>query len=170
MWKCIISIFKGLKQQLNHELLLSYKMTFVAAMCHPNSDIKSATQSVFEIKDGLNNKAKSALEEIKEAVEKSASHSKSDIKKKQTTEGAKEVRMSRSILTRKSTKKLAKSDKPAKSDKACLLSEPDSQVNNFCFFILHNIYHLYIFFRYFFIILTFARVAGLCVHKNGVEI
>ncbi|XP_020287403.1 telomere-associated protein RIF1 isoform X2 [Pseudomyrmex gracilis] len=90
MWKCIISIFKGLKQQLNHELLLSYKMTFVAAMCHPNSDIKSATQSVFEIKDGLNNKAKSALEEIKEAVEKSASHSKSDIKKKQTTEGAKE--------------------------------------------------------------------------------
>lgn len=167
MWKCIISMFKGLKQQMNHEFLLSYKMTFAAAMCHPNSDIKSATQSIFEIKDGLNDKAKSALEEIKETIEKSASHSKSDsIKRKQTTEQAKEVRICGSFLNRKSTNKMAISDKqPAKNDKACLLSEPDSQVNNLFFYCTQ-----YIIFIFFSDILYNRTFAGLCVHKNGIEI
>ncbi|XP_012529406.1 telomere-associated protein RIF1 isoform X2 [Monomorium pharaonis] len=129
-WEYMVSIFKGLNKQLDSELLSSYKQAIVIAMNHVNPDIKSLTQSIFEIKDSLDSTAKCILDEIEKSKEKS--HPKSDsVKKKKTEIGqTKEVRIAGSFLNRKSaiTKSVSTSKSLEKNDKHMLtLSEPDSQ-------------------------------------------
>lgn len=167
MWEYIISIFKGLNKQLNHELLSSFKEAIIIAMNHPNPALKSLTQSIFEVKDCLDSTAKCILDEIKETIEKTHSKSDSITKKKAETEQTKEIRIAGSFLSRKSANiKSVSSKLPEKNDKNTLiLPEPDSQVNNICYFML---YTLHIIFMSLFIF-KFIFV-GLCVYKNRFEI
>ncbi|XP_011877045.1 PREDICTED: telomere-associated protein RIF1-like isoform X2 [Vollenhovia emeryi] len=127
-WEYIVSIFKGLNKQLDHKLLSSYKEAIVIAMNHPNLNIRSLTQSIFEIKDNLDSTAKCILDEIKKPKGKSHAKSDSASKKKAEAGQAKEVHVAGSFLNRKSaTTKSAKP--PEKNDKNTLptLSEPESQ-------------------------------------------
>ncbi|XP_024886472.1 telomere-associated protein RIF1-like isoform X2 [Temnothorax curvispinosus] len=106
-WECIISIFKGLNKQLDHELLSLYKEAITLAMNHANPEIRSLTQSIFEIRDNLNSTAKCILDEIKKPS----------------------VTALVSFLNRKSTTTKSVSSKSSeKNDKNTLtLPEPDSQ-------------------------------------------
>jgi len=127
-WEIIVSIFKGFNKQLSQKILSSYKDAIVSAINHSSPEITSLAQSIFEIKDSLDDSAKRILNEI----EKSKSCSKSDnvTKKKVETDQAKEARAVGSFLNRKSNN--AKTVKPPeKNDKNRLvLPEPDSQVND----------------------------------------
>lgn len=117
-------------------------------MNHANPDIKSLTQSIFEIKDNLDDTAKGILDEIEKLKEKS--HTKSDTKKKIETE--KEVRIAGSFLNRKSATTKSVSNKPSlKNDKNTpILPEPDSQVNIVYYFIFIFLYiFLYLSDQYF---------------------
>ncbi|XP_072767037.1 uncharacterized protein [Anoplolepis gracilipes] len=129
MWEYIVSIFKGLNKQVNHELLSSFKEIIIIAMNHPNPDLKSLTQSIFEVKDCLDSTAKCILEEIEKTIEKSHSKSDSVTKRKSETEQTKDIRMAGSFLNRKSVTTKSVSSKPSeKNDKNTLiLPEPDSQ-------------------------------------------
>lgn len=129
-------------------------------MNHANPDIKSLTQSIFEIKDNLDGTAKCILDEIEKLKEKS--HTKSDSITKKKTE--KEVHIAGSFLNRKSATKSVSSKSSQKNDKnTSILPEPDSQVNIVYIHIFVHIYLANIFYIFKFII-------GLCVHKNRSEI
>lgn len=132
MWEYIVSIFKGLNKQLNHELLSSFKEIIIIAMNHPNPDLKPLTQSIFKVKDCLDSTAKCILDEIEETIKKPHSKSDSVTKKKAEAEQTKEIRIAGSFLNRKSANTKSVSSKPPeKNDKNTLiLPEPDSQVNN----------------------------------------
>lgn len=115
-------------------------------MEHSNSNVKSLTRSIFQIKDNLNSTARSILEEIEDVVEKPASHSKSDnsaAKKKEETGKESKVRTIGSFLNRKSTvaKTVPKKEKDEK--KTITLSEPDSQVNSVYYIVLYY-FHAYL--------------------------
>ncbi|XP_071567405.1 uncharacterized protein [Temnothorax nylanderi] len=127
-WEYIVSIFKGLKQ-LDHELLSLYKEAITIAMNHANPEIRSLTQSIFDIRDNLNSTAKCILDEIKKPKEKTQAKSDSVTKKKAETEQVKEVHTAGSFLNRKSTTTKSVSSKSSeKNDKNTLtLPEPDSQ-------------------------------------------
>ncbi|EFN73980.1 Telomere-associated protein RIF1 [Camponotus floridanus] len=129
MWDCVIKIFKGLNKQLDYELLSSFKETIIIAMNHSNPDLRSLTQSIFEVKDCLDSNAKCIVDEIEEAIEKSYPKSDSVTKKKAETEQTKEIHIAGSFLNRKSTNTKSVSSKAAeKTDKYTLiLPEPDSQ-------------------------------------------
>jgi len=111
-------------------------------MNHTYPDIKSLTQSIFEIKDSLDSTAKCILDEI-EPKEKSHAKSNSVTKKKIEVGQAKEVRITGSFLNRKSTTTKSVSGKSSeKNDKnTSILPEPDSQVNN-VYFILYIFVYL----------------------------
>ncbi|XP_011698033.1 PREDICTED: telomere-associated protein RIF1 isoform X2 [Wasmannia auropunctata] len=130
-WEYVVSIFKGLNKELDHKLLSSYKKSITIAINHANSDIRSLTQNIFEIKDSLDSSAKCILDEIEMPKEKSHSKSNSVTKKKTETGQAKEVRIAGSFLNRKSTithTKSVFSKPPEKSNKNTFtLPEPDSQ-------------------------------------------
>lgn len=144
MWEYIISIFKGLNKQLDHELLSSFKEAIIIAINHPNPDLRSLTQSIFEVKDCLDSNAKCILGEIEKTIEKSHPKSDSVTKKKAETEQTKEIHIAGSFLNRKSASIKSVSIKPEKNDKNTLiLPEPDSQVNNICYFM--HIHYFYIF-------------------------
>lgn len=117
-------------------------------MHHPNSNIQSLTQSIFEIKDGLDSATKSILDEMKITAEKSLSYSKHDsvVKKKEETEKEKDGCITSSFLNRKSVNTRSTSNKPSEKDerKTLILPESDSQVNNF-----YYILSCYIFIRFF---------------------
>lgn len=119
-------------------------------MNHANPDIKSLTQSIFEIRDNLDSIAKCILDEIEKLKEKSHPKSDSITKKKTETEQTKEIHIVGSFLNRKSpTTKSVSSKLPEKNDKNTLtLPEPDSQVNNAYYFI-------YIFYYFIIHIFTF---------------
>lgn len=133
-------------------------------MNHADPDIKSLTQSIFEIKNNLDGTAKCILDEIEKLKEKSHTKSESVTKKKTETEG-KEIRIAGSFLNRKSTIKSVSNKPSQKNDKNTpILPEPDSQVNNiyysiFIFLCLSGQYYL-----------IFKFIIGLCVHKNRSEI
>lgn len=130
---------------MDHELLSSFKEAIIIAINHPNSDLKSLTQSIFEVKDCLDSNAKCILDEIEETIEKSHPKSDSVTKKKAETEQTKEIHIAGSFLNKKSANTKSVSSKPVeKNDKKTLiLSEPDSQVNNICYFM--HIHYFYIF-------------------------
>ncbi|KAL6261612.1 hypothetical protein P5V15_006699 [Pogonomyrmex californicus] len=125
-WEYIISIFKGLKQS-DHELFSSYKEAIVIAMNHANPDIKSLTQSIFEIKDSFNSTAKCILDEIEKSREKSHPKFDSISKKKIETEQTKEVRIAGSFLNKKSITPKSVSSKPPEKNDNTFIPEPDSQ-------------------------------------------
>lgn len=112
-------------------------------MNHTYPEIKSLTQSIFEIKDSLDSTAKCILDEIEKPKEKSHAKSNSVTKKKTEVGQAKEVRIAGSFLNRKSTTTKPVSGKSSeKNDKnTSILPEPDSQVNN-VYFILYIFVYL----------------------------
>lgn len=109
-------------------------------MNHANSDIRSLTQSIFEIRDSLDSTAKCILDEIEKSKEKSHSKSDSITKKKTETEQVKEVRIVGSFLNKKSpaTIKIISNKKNNKDTHT--LPEPDSQVNNIYFMLYMFLY------------------------------
>lgn len=139
MWEYIISIFKGLNKQLDHELLSSFKEAIIIAMNHPNPDLRSLTQSIFEVKDCLDSNAKCILDEIEKTIEKSHPKSDSVTKEEAETEQTKEIHIAGSFLNKKSANTKSVPSQPAeKCDKYMLiLPEPDSQVNNICYLLFH---------------------------------
>lgn len=142
MWETVVSIFKGLKEQLNYELILSYQEAIVAATNHPNPDIKSLTQSIFEIKDSFNDVSKCVLDEIEKVIKNSASRSKSDsVTKKKEETGKAKTHIAGSFLNRKSANKSATKSVPSKplekDKKTFILPDLDSQVSSIYNLILH---------------------------------
>lgn len=147
MWEFIIKIFKGLNKQLDHELLSSFKETIIIAMNHSNPDLRSLTQSIFEVKDCLDSNAKCILDEIEETIEKSHPKSDSVTKTKAETEQTKEIHIAGSFLNRKSANTKSVSSKATeKTDKYTLiLPEPDSQVNNICYFMYIHYFYIFVY-------------------------
>jgi len=147
MWEFIIKIFKGLNKQLDHELLSSFKETIIIAMNHSNPDLRSLTQSIFEVKDCLDSNAKCILDEIEETIEKSHPKSDSVTKIKAETEQTKEIHIAGSFLNRKSANTKSVSSKATeKTDKYTLiLPEPDSQVNNICYFMYIHYFYIFVY-------------------------
>lgn len=125
---------------MNYELLSSYKQAITTAMKHKNPDIRSLTQSIFEIKDDLDDSAKCVLDEIRKTIEKPVSSSQSDSVAKKKAEESKELRIAGSFLNRKSNTNLTLKPLPnnpsTKTVKNTLMPEPepDSQVNIFILF------------------------------------
>lgn len=113
-------------------------------MNHANSDIKSLTQSIFEIKDSLDSTAKCILDEIEKLKEESYPKSNTVTKKKVAVGQTKDVRIAGSFLNRKSTATKSVSSKPPEKNekKTPALPEPDSQVSNYYFFTLYVFLHL----------------------------
>lgn len=109
-------------------------------MKHKNPDIRSLTQSIFEIKDDLDDSAKCVLDEIRKTIEKPVSSSQSDSVAKKKAEESKELRIAGSFLNRKSNTNLTLKPLPnnpsTKTVKNTLMPEPepDSQVNIFILF------------------------------------
>lgn len=137
MWETVISIFKGLKKQLDYELILLYQEAIITAINHLNSDIRSLTQSIFDIKDDVNDVSKCVLNEIEKTIKASAFCPKSDnvTKKKE-----KAKRVAGSFLSKKSANTKSVANKPWEKDKkAFILPDVDSQVNNVYDLVLHLI-------------------------------
>ncbi|XP_076766359.1 uncharacterized protein LOC143433108 isoform X2 [Xylocopa sonorina] len=65
-WEIVVSIFKGLGKQMDHNLLLSYKTLIIQALNHPSLDIQIQTVSLFKLQNILSGKTKLILEEIEE--------------------------------------------------------------------------------------------------------
>ncbi|EFN87937.1 Telomere-associated protein RIF1 [Harpegnathos saltator] len=129
-WQTVISIFRGLDNSF-WKLSTLYKETFIIAMNHPNSHIRSLTPSILGIKEGFDNTAKHNLDEIEKIANKSPSYSKRDSVTKKTEEmgKAKEVHVVGSFLNRKSinTKPIPSKSLEKDNKKTLLLPDPDSQ-------------------------------------------
>jgi len=168
-WEIVVSIFKGFNKQLSHKILSSYKDAIVSAINHSSPEITSLAQSIFEIKDSLDDSAKRILNEI----EKSKSCSKSDnvTKKKVETSQTKEARVVGSFLNRKSSNGKTVFKPPEKNDKNTLVQpEPDSQVNNVYYSRVPCMFSLYLSSYRISFISFISLFVGLRIHKNRSEI
>ncbi|KAG7210962.1 hypothetical protein KM043_016334 [Ampulex compressa] len=130
-WETVISIFKGLNQSVNYDLLSSYKNAIIHAFNHPNMDINIQAISVLDIHDVVNNSARCILEELEKEVKKDNVHIKfENIKKKKEDTGklTKAVKVVGSFLNKKSECTVPKFKKQGeKVEKRPISPEPDSQ-------------------------------------------
>ncbi|CAL7933927.1 unnamed protein product [Xylocopa violacea] len=84
-WEIVISIFKGLGKQIDHNLLLSYKTLIIQALNHPSLDIQIQTVSLFKLQNILSDKTKLILEEI----EKESGKNEFEITEEENDQGRK---------------------------------------------------------------------------------